>query len=68
MSGGDQIFVKIVKIGQDREFRSTTEGQCRGGGRFGEKTHEARLRWFGHVRRKDDWYNGRTPVLPGHYK
>ena len=25
-------------------------------GRFGEKTREARLRWYGHVRRKDDGY------------
>ena len=25
-------------------------------GRFGEKTREARLRWYGHVRRKDDEY------------
>ena len=28
-------------------------------GRFGEKTREARLRWYGHVRRKDDGYIGR---------
>ena len=28
-------------------------------GWFGEKTREARLRWYGHVRRKDDWYIGR---------
>ena len=25
-------------------------------GPFGEKTHQARLRWYGHVRRKDDGY------------
>ena len=25
-------------------------------GKFGEKTREARLRWYGHVRRKDDGY------------
>ena len=28
-------------------------------GRFGEKTREARLRWYGHLRRKDDGYIGR---------
>ena len=28
-------------------------------GQFGEKTREARLRWYGHVRRKDDGYIGR---------
>ena len=28
-------------------------------GRFGEKTREARLRWYGHVRRKKDVYIGR---------
>ena len=25
-------------------------------GKFGEKTREARLRWYGHLRRKDDGY------------
>ena len=25
-------------------------------GKFGEKTREARLRWYGHLRRKDDVY------------
>ena len=28
-------------------------------GRFGEKTREAILRWYGHLRRKDDGYIGR---------
>ena len=27
--------------------------------KFGEKTREARLRWYGHLRRKDDGYIGR---------
>ena len=37
-------------------------------GRFGEKTREARLRWYGHVLRKDDGYIGRRMLrmeLPG---
>ena len=40
-------------------------------GRFGEKTREARLRWYGHVRRKDDGYIGRRMLmmeLPGKRK
>ena len=40
-------------------------------GRFGEKTREARLGWFGHVRRKDDGYIGRSMMrmeLPGKRK
>ena len=28
-------------------------------GRYGEKIREARLRWYGHLRRKDDGYIGR---------
>ena len=31
-------------------------------GRFVEKTREARPRWFGHVRRKDDGYIGRRTL------
>ena len=31
-------------------------------GRFGEKTREAILRWFGHVRRKDVGNIGRTTL------
>ena len=40
-------------------------------GRFGEKTQQARLRWFGHVQRKDDGcIRGRMPrmELPGKKK
>ena len=40
-------------------------------GKFGEKTREARPRWFGHVRRKDDGYIGRRMLrmeLPGKRK
>ena len=32
-------------------------------GWFGEKTREARLRWYGHVLRKDDGYIGRRRML-----
>ena len=40
-------------------------------GRFGEKTREARLMWYGHVLRKDDGYIGRRMLrmeLPGKRK
>ena len=40
-------------------------------GKFGEKTREARLRWYGHLRRKDDGYIGRRMLrmeLPGNGK
>ena len=40
-------------------------------GRFGEKTREARLRWYGYVLRKDDGYIGRRMPrmeLPGKRK
>ena len=33
---------------------------------FGEKTREAKLRWFGHVQKKDDGYIGRR--MPGKRK
>ena len=39
--------------------------------RFGEKTREARLRWFGHVRRKEDGHIGRRMLkleVPGKNK
>ena len=40
-------------------------------GKFGEKTREARLRWYGHLRRKDGGYIGRRMLrmeLPGKRK
>ena len=40
-------------------------------GKCGEKTREARLRWYGHLRRKDDGYIGRRMLrmeLPGKRK
>ena len=40
-------------------------------GKFREKTREARLRWYGHLRRKDDGYIGRRMLrmeLPGKRK
>ena len=40
-------------------------------GKFGEKTREARLRWYAHLRRKDDGYIGRRMLrmeLPGKRK
>ena len=40
-------------------------------GRFGEKTREAKLRWYGHVRRKDYRYISRmmqSMELPGKRK
>ena len=32
-------------------------------GKFGEKTREARLRWYGHLRRKYDGYIGRRMLM-----
>ena len=40
-------------------------------GRFGERTREARLGWYGHVRREDDGYILRSMMrmeLPGKRK
>ena len=40
-------------------------------GMFGEKTRDASLRWYGHLRRKDDGYIGRRMLrmeLPGKRK
>ena len=40
-------------------------------GKFGDKTREARLIWYGHLRRKDDGYIGKRMLrmeLPGKRK
>ena len=37
-------------------------------GKFEDKTREARLRWYGHLRRKYDEYIGRRMELPGKRK
>ena len=40
-------------------------------GKFGVKTREARLRWYGYLQRKDDGYIGRRMLrmeLPGKRK
>ena len=37
-------------------------------GRFGEKTREARLRWYGHTRKKDDGIMMPMMELPGKRK
>ena len=34
-------------------------------GKFGEKTREARLIWYGHLRRKDDGYTGKKDAEDG---
>ena len=64
------IFTRIDKNGQDQErVGPTSEGQHRWDGL--ERKHEARLRWYGHVLRKDDGYIGRRMLrieLPGKRK
>ena len=46
MTREDEIRNKYIR-------RKTQMGRC------GEKTRKARLRWYGHVQRKDDGYIGR---------
>ena len=60
------LRVKIMDKIRDEYIRGTAQV-----GRVGEKTREARLRWFGHVRRSDDGYIGRSlprMELPGKRK
>ena len=56
---------RMVKI-RNEYIRGTAQV-----GRFGEKTREARLKWYGYLRRKDDGHIGRRMLrmeLPGKRK
>ena len=62
------IFIRGDNNVQDQESVHQRDSP---GGKFGEKTREARLRWYGHLRRKDDGYIGRGMLmmdLPGKRK
>ena len=48
------LGVKRIDNSSNKYIRGTAQV-----GRFGEKTREAILRWYGHLRRKDDGYIGR---------
>ena len=64
----EDVKVRSDKNGQDRNQYIRGTAQV---GKFGEKTREARLRWYGHIRRKDDGYIGRRMLrmeLPGKRK
>ena len=50
-----RVSLRVTRSGMSTsEARGTAQV-----GWFGEKTREARLRWYGHVPRKDDGYIGR---------
>ncbi len=57
LHGGSETS-NVVRVGDGGTDEKT--GGEDGGGRVedGEKTREARLRWYGHVLRKDDGYIG----------
>ena len=58
-------MIRMAKI-RNEYIRGTAQV-----GRFGEKTREARLMWYGHVRKKYDGYIGRRMLrmeLPGKRK
>ena len=68
--GGGGVVVLRFSLGVTRVEKVRNE--CIGGtvrvGRFGEKTREAGLGWYGHVRRRGGWYIGRGVLgvgLPG---
>jgi hypothetical protein len=56
---------KVDKI-ENRYIRGTAHVRC-----FGDKVREARMRWFGHVKRRQEAYVGRRMLemtLPGNRK
>ena len=59
--GGGGVVMLRFSLGVTRVDKVRNE--CIGGtarvGRFGEKTREAGLWWYGHVRRRGGWYIGR---------
>ena len=57
---GVTVLIRIDNIGKIRNAYIRGTAQV---GRFGEKTREARLRWCGHVLRKDYEYIGRRLLL-----
>ena len=68
--GGGRVEDVTIFIRSDKNRNEYIRGTAQVG-RFGEKTREARLRWYGHVRRKDDGYIGRRMLrmeLPGKRK
>ena len=54
----EDVTILVIVTRMDK-IRNEYIGGTEQVGRFGEKTREARLRWFGHVLRKEDWYIGR---------
>ena len=64
------IFIRIGVTRMDKIRNEYIRGTAQVG-KFGEKTREARLRWYGHLRRKYDGYIGRRMLwmeLPGKRK
>ena len=62
------IFIRSARMDKIRNEYIRGTAQV---GKFGEKTREARLRWYGYLRRKDDGYIGRRMLrmeLPGKRK
>ena len=65
------LRLSLVGVTRMDEIRNEYIRRTTQVGMFGEKTREARLRWYGHLRRKDDGYIGRRMLrmeLPGKRK